>query len=277
MLEHMHAMDVLRRAGGITRTAALTRAGVARHQLRAALHAGGLVQPRKGWVALPDADPELFEAARRGVLLSCVTQAGRLGLWVLEQPERPHYAARSHGSHIVPGPGMVHWRAPLVPRAPEVLEDPVENVLLLVALCQPQEAALAIVDSALNKRLTTVSALERLEAPALGPLLSRADPYSDSGLETLFRSRLSWLRIAIRAQTHLLGRRVDFLIGDRLVVQIDGKHHSGAQRDADIRHDAALRREGYTVIRVTYSLVVHHWPEVQDMILSAISRGLHLR
>jgi very-short-patch-repair endonuclease len=62
-----------------------------------------------------------------------------------------------------------------------------------------------------------------------------------------------------------------------LIVQVDGKQHSGAQRDGDILHDAELRRQGYEVIRVTYSLVVHRWELVQEAVLSAIARGLHLR
>lgn len=277
MLEHMTIRNLLQRSGGVTRTSALMRAGISRHLLRAAFDAGEVARPRKGWVALPRADPALVEAARRGVLLSCVTRAARLGLWVRAEPDEPHYAAPHRHSHVVPGPGVVHWRTPVVPRAPELLEDPLENVLVLVSVCQPPETALAIVDSALNKGLTTIPALEQLAVPSLRALLSRATPFTDSGLETFFRSRLAWLRIPIRAQIHLLGHRVDFLIGERLVVQIDGKQHSGAQRDADIRHDELLRREGYTVIRVNYSLVIFHWPEVQEMIQSAVARGKHLR
>jgi very-short-patch-repair endonuclease len=277
MLERMTIRSALQRSGGIARTSTLTRAGINRPQLRAAFEAGEVVRPRKGWVALPEADPALLQAARRGALLSCATQAARLGLWVFAEPDEPHYAAPHRHSHVARGPGIVHWRSPVVPRAPELLGDPLENVLVLVAVCQPQETALAIIDSALNTGLTTVPALEQLAVPSLSALLRQASPFTDSGLESFFRSRLAWLRIPIHAQTHLHGHRVDFLIGERLVVQIDGKQHSRAQRDADIRHDALLRREGYTVIRVTYSLVVFHWPEVQDMILSAVARGHHLR
>lgn len=272
----MTITSFLHRSGGVTRTSALARAGISRQQLRAAFAAGEVARPRKGWVALPGADPALLQAARRGVLLSCVTQAARLGLWVLAEPDEPHYAAPRQHSHVLPGAGVVHWRAPVVPRAPEFLEDPLENVLVLVAVCQPQETALAVIDSALNTGLTTIPALEQLAVPSLSALLRQASPFADSGLESFFRSRLAWLRIPIRAQIFLHGHRVDFLIGERLVVQIDGKQHSGAQRDADIRHDELLCREGYTVIRVTYSLVVFHWAEVQDTILSSVARGLHL-
>ena len=268
---------LLRSRGGITRTSVLLRAGAAPGELRAAITKGQLLRPRKGWVALPGTDPELLTAARRGALLSCVTQAARAGLWTLAVPREPHYAPPNPHSHVVHGPGVVHWRVPPVPRAPGQLEDGIENTLVLVAECQPYETALAVVESALNRGLTSIAALELLPSPRLRALAQEATPFADSGVETIFRSRLGWLRIPIRVQTHLSGHRVDVLIGERLVIQVDGKQHSGAQRDADILHDAELRRQGYEVIRVTYSLIVHHWEEVQDAVLAAIARGLHLR
>ena len=277
MLGRVDLRTALRRANGVTRTGLLLRTGITRTELRSAFANGAVIRPRRGWVALPSADPELLAAARRGAVVSCISQARRLGLWVLAASDAPHYAAPRPDSHIVAGPGTVHWRAPPLPRPPEMLEDHPENVLALVAECQPHEAALAIIDSALNQRIASLPALERLRIPRLDDLLSEASPFADSGLETLFRTRLGWLRIAIRAQVHLLGHRVDFLLGERLVVQIDGKQHSGVQRDADILHDARLRAEGYTVIRVTYALVVHRWEDVQSLVLSAVARGLHLR
>src|SRR5690606_34658000 len=69
----------------------------------------------------------------------------------------------------------------------------------------------------------------------------RSDPFADAGTETYLRSRLRWLKLRILIQIWVAGHRVDALIGDRLVLQIDGKHHVGAQRSEDIRHDAELR------------------------------------
>ncbi|WP_232531663.1 DUF559 domain-containing protein [Microbacterium halophytorum] len=73
-----------------------------------------------------------------------------------------------------------------------------------------------------------------------------------------------------------MGHRVDLLIGERLLLQIDGAHHVDAQRRRDIEHDAALRLAGYHVIRVDYVQIVSDWPRTQDAILGAIARGLHL-
>ena len=66
------------------------------------------------------------------------------------------------------------------------------------------------------------------------------------------------------------------MIGDRLVVQIDGSHHVGSQRSADIRHDAQLMLRGYRVIRVSYHQVMFDWASVQDLIMRAVAQGHHL-
>ncbi|MGU3645208.1 endonuclease domain-containing protein [Microbacterium sp. C23T] len=79
----------------------------------------------------------------------------------------------------------------------------------------------------------------------------------------------------MRSQIWIHGHRADFLIGDRLVVQIDGGHHVGLQRAEDVAHDAALMLLGHHVIRVTYVQVIERWPDVQDLIMRAVAQGLH--
>ena len=107
-------------------------------------------------------------------------------------------------------------------------------------------------------------------------MLIEARPFADSGTETIFFTRLAWLEVAITPQVWLFGHRVDFLLGDRLVVQIDGGHHVGSQRTSDIAHDALLKLHGYHVIRIGYEQLMNGWPEVQRVILAAIGQRLHL-
>lgn len=161
-------------------------------------------------------------------------------------------------------------------RHPDALVDPIENVLALVAACQPHDSALAVFESALNKRLVSADAVRRLPIPSrMRALLDEASVFSDSGLETIFLTRLRWMRIRILAQIWVAGHRVDFLLGERLIVQIDGGHHVGAQRTSDIAHDAALTLLGYHVIRLGYEQIVRDWPAVQDLIMRAVAQGLH--
>ena len=173
---------------------------------------------------------------------------------------------------------VLHRGAPLIPRLPGALEDPLENVLGYIAECQPLEAARTVWESALNKQLITRERLGLLPLKPKGRrLLSECSPFSDSGLETLVFSRLRWMRVRVVAQAFLHGHRVDFLIGERLVLQIDGRHHVGAQRVRDNKHDALLALNGYFVIRVGYEQVIDDWPAVQHTIMTAIAQGLHLR
>lgn len=111
---------------GVARVDALRRAGVTAYALRRAREEGRIRSVRRGWVALPEADPMLVAAARRGVVLSCVTLAARKGLWVLDSSE-PHVAAPPKSGHTRTSRGVIHWSSSLVPRDPHALEDSLER------------------------------------------------------------------------------------------------------------------------------------------------------
>ncbi|MGJ0389857.1 endonuclease domain-containing protein [Microbacterium sp. CGR1] len=188
-----------------------------------------------------------------------------------------HVAASPHAARLrVPSKVVVHWSRPVVPRDPDEVVDNVVNILSLVAQCQPLETALVIWESALNKRLLDRALLEAFDLPpAARELLVRVRPFSDSGLETIVVSRLRWLNVAMLPQAWVHGHRVDLLIGERLVVQIDGATHTGAQRTSDIEHDAQLMLRGYHVLRFSYEQIMDRWPDVQAVIMEAIAQGRH--
>lgn len=273
----MDAVTALRRSKGIARTRTLHTLGVSRHHLARAMERGLVIRPRKGWVALPGTDPALLDAARMGAVLTCVTQAARLGLWDVGAP-LPHVAV-TPGHHLFRVSAVhAHWSLPVTPREPDAVEDPIENVLILSADCQPHENALAIWESALRQARVDRHTLEQLPLSARARrILGEADPFADAGTESIVSTRLRWLRLPIRRQVMILGHRVDLLIGERLVIQIDGGHHVDRQRLIDNEHDARLRLAGYHVIRVGYRQVMDDWATVQQLITSAIARGLHVR
>ncbi|MDN3495527.1 DUF559 domain-containing protein [Planococcus sp. APC 4015] len=260
---------------GVARVRTVCDRGASPYTIRAAVARGVLTRPRKGWVALATADPALVAAAEAGVVLSCATEAKRLGLWVLDAAA-PHVAAPAHSGVVRTTRSIVHWAAPVVPRHPDSLVDPIENVLALVATCLPFEDALAVWESALRKGLVDLASMRRLPlGPAARRLSEEAMPWSDSGLESFVVPRLRWMRLPIVPQAWIAGHRVDFLIGERLVLQIDGGHHVGAQREQDVAHDAQLMLLGYRVIRVGYFQVVERWHEVQEVLMRAVAQGLH--
>ncbi|GAA5207495.1 endonuclease domain-containing protein [Microbacterium kyungheense] len=270
-------IEELAKRGGVSPKRAIADAGFSTYAIGAAVESRRLISPRRGWVALPDADPYLVAAARAGVVLTCITRAKRLGLWVRSQ-DGPHVGVAPNASRLdlQNDTTVVHWANPVQQREPGALEDGILNTLAIVAECQPHEDALAVWNSALNAGLVDRQELSRLPLrPAARRLLEEATPFADSGLETYFVTRLKWLRLPIRVQIWIHGHRADALVGDRLVVQIDGGHHVGAQRAEDIAHDAALMLLGYHVIRVTYSQIVDGWHQVQDLIMRAVAQGLH--
>lgn len=269
--------DAVAAAGGIIRRSRLRSDGYTQRAIVAAVAAGSLTVVRRVWLALPGADPYLVAAARSGVVVSCVSRARRLGLWVPGAERNAHVAAHPHAGRVEVAEGTrVHRAVPVAPRDPAVLEDTIHNVLALVCACQPYESARAIVESALNKGLVQKHVL--LGLPVGTGILSvfeAASPFSDSGLETYVLTRLRWLKLRIVPQAWIEGHRVDFLIGDRLVLQIDGGHHVGRQRASDNAHDARLRHAGYHVIRVGFIDIVEDWPGVQARIMEAVALGLH--
>ncbi|MFK4762017.1 DUF559 domain-containing protein [Microbacterium sp. ZW T5_45] len=260
----------------VVRTTSLVSRGATRHSIAKAVKAGTVQRVRRGWLAGPKADPLLVSAATQGVVLTCVTQAARLGLWDVH-PSVPHVAAPRHAGRIAVA-AHVHWERPPLARHPDALADPIENTLAIVARCQPHDFALAVWNSALRAGAVDLDVLRRLPlSPAAHALIEEAEPFADSGLESIMVPRLRWLNLPLRRQIWIAGHRVDLLIGERLIVQIDGGHHVGAQRTSDIEHDAQLMLMGYHVIRVGYEQVMHRWADVQDLIMRAVAMGLHLR
>lgn len=208
-----------------------------------------------------------------------MTAARRSGLWVPAH-DGVHIAVKPTASRLGGSERLVvHWAVGPAPVARYAIADPPMNMLFHVARCMPHEDALVVWESALNKGLVDGRMLARIQwgsprAAALGEL---ATSLSDSGLETLFLSRISAFGLEVRQQVVLDGRRVDFLIGERLVVQLDGfAHHSTAhERRRDIEADARLALFGFTVLRFDWKQVIHEWSSVERTVLTAVAQGLH--
>jgi hypothetical protein len=184
---------------------------------------------------------------------------------------------RSYRTPLSPGGVEVHWIG-LDPRGSRVLVS-VAGCLTQITRCSSPEVALAVAESALHRRRITRaewrSVLE--SAPAhLRAVLADATGLSESGTESLFVFGMARAGVEVRQQVVIEGvGRVDCLIGERLVIELDSfAHHSDPM--ADRRRDAALSARGYRVLRFMYHQVVEDWPSVQAAVLAAIGRGDHL-
>lgn len=257
--------------GGVAHRDDLITAGFARSL-------GVLARINRAWYAVPGAPPVLVEAARISGRVTCVTAAEHLGLPLLYRERRLH-AHVSRGSNAIARPDrLLHRERPIAPTPQHALVAALPDVLAHVARCLPHEEALVVWEGAVKSGRVTVRQLQRIEwrrlpARALAQVVGDC---SDSILETLVASRLRGLGIEFVQQARLLGHAVDFLIGDRLVLQVDGyAHHSGAeQRHSDVEHDARLLLEGYQGLRVTYRHVVHEWDAFVAALQVALAQGL---
>jgi very-short-patch-repair endonuclease len=132
-----------------------------------------------------------------------------------------------------------------------------------------------------NKRYVTLAELRRRfeGKPRHLRILNRAVTTSESGTETLVRTRLQRRGIKLRCQVRIGGvGRVDLLVGDRLIIEVDGKEHHD-DPDAftrDRRRDLAALSRGYATIRLSYRQVMYEWPEAERQILALIRRDEHL-
>lgn len=268
---------------GIARRDEVLRAGFPVGFLRAFVRDGYARMIRRAWVALDGARADLVTAAEAGGRVSCVSLARSRGWWMPDGID-----ANLH-LHLIPGsgsarmpedwPGVLHWTKPIVPGARELTAS-VEDALAQIAICLPFDKALVLWESAARKESLAAEALRgvRWTSRAARELAEAVTGLADSGLETLVVMPLRRWGLQVRQQVVLAGRPVDVLVGDRLVLQIDGyEHHSSsAQRAKDIAHDAELRLRGYTVLRLSYGQIVHDWPAVERRIRRALAAGLHL-
>ena len=155
-----------------------------------------------------------------------------------------------------------------------------EDALLHIAACLDRDTALVLWESAARVERIAAEALRAIAWPsrAAHELAEAATGLSHSGLETLVVTPLRRWGLGVRQQIVLAGRPVDVLVGDRLIVQIDGYefHSSSAQRTKDLAHDAELRLRGYTVLRFSHAQVIHDWALVERTIRRAVAARLHL-
>ena len=283
----MNLAATVERLGGIVHRARLYESRITPDAVRASLRRGEIVRVRRDWVATVDCAPALRRAVKIGGRLTCVSAAKHLKLWTIDD-ERFHVAAPSTASRLslsLAAPGepsseLVHWSGPPVAVTTRVAIDPIENVLVAVARCQPHENAVAVIDSALNTKLARRSQLLRLAAEVGGRFaeaVADSDARADSGIETLPRLRLARRGVEMVPQVRVDAHKVDGLIGERLVLQFDGDqfHSTKEQRQRDREEDGRLILQGFTVLRYGYADVMERWDATEEQILSAMAQGLH--
>ncbi|MFC4243362.1 endonuclease domain-containing protein [Gryllotalpicola reticulitermitis] len=259
--------------------------GVSSGELKRQLERGVLVPIGRLLVARADAHPLFLHAVRMGARIACISAAKRRGLWTMSDA-RLHITPRVLNSHFRADAGRlpvrVHWtKHPIDPAGDRIPIESSRSMLMHVAQCQPLELAVVTFDSALNQGHISTEELRTLASvhgAALGRVLPHVSRLADSGLESLTRVRLRHAGIPCKEQVRIHGHRVDLMVGERLVIQLDGVQHlkDPKQLVMDREYDRLLRRMGYTVLRFSYADVVHHWDRTFGEITALLAQRAHL-
>lgn len=240
---------------------------------------------RRGWYAGSAAEPQVVRAVKAGGALSCISALRLHGLWAPKRwPDDKLHVRRSrhYARHGRESSGMPNCCIPGHAVAPVTRSVDSLPVALASAIgCLPAEATVALMDSALNKELITGEDLKRLTQSLPWPaeeLRERTDAGAQSGTESLVRQRLRARGIKLRTQVQIEGiGRVDILIGDRLVIEVDSwtYHANPVTFASDRARDRRLVARDYTVIRVTYEEVMYLWSFVERDLLAVVRADRH--
>ena len=295
--ERMTQTSLVSPTRGIFTLSELEDRGINSTRRSALLRSGDLVRIRNGWFATRNADAEQARAVRLGGRLTCASLLRQLGLWMMPD-SRLHVAVRENASRLrSPDDRRKAWRArPDVclhwsdgrwNAPPNSAVDGVKASLAQYIRCASKESAVVALDSALNGTSTGAPLISREDLTEIlstlpekyARLADLVDENAQSGLETLARLHLRSKRLRVRTQVSIAGvGRVDVLIGDRLVLELDSRsHHLGDGYEKDRARDLELFRQGFIVLRVSYRTVLYDWKSVEDAILLAVRRGDHLR
>lgn len=281
--------------GGIATRQQVIAAGGTGYALTGAVRAGLIRRVRQARYASPHALPSAVVATRVGGLLAGPSAAESYGLWS-GSDTRVHVSVGSNSSRLRTNypPSFrvaplssdrgsreirVHWlKGGAVPElGPECWRVPLSVCLRqVVEWCEP-ETAIACLDTAITSLHLSPSAIKAVFADASAAArltASSARRGSDSGLESLFRQRMSRL-LPLAQQVPIPGvGRVDFrVVGTDVLIEVDGReHHAGSDAfERDRWRDAELTARGFRVIRFSYRRIIHEWPWCERMVLAALA------
>lgn len=273
--------------GEVAERSQLITRGVRPPEISAAMRLGTIVRVRRGWFATADASDEQVAAVRIGGCLGGVTACATFGLWVPESAaihvSLPRNSSRLRSSPLPGRPVILDWtsdRPQIDPARPAWRVEPETAIAQSLRVLAADEAV-AMLDSALHRRLVSRQAMGTIlqKAPermrGIGPM---TDSRAESGIESLVRVRLQSRGITSRPQVEIPGvGRVDLLIGDRLVVEVDGRafHSSIDDFTRDRERDLTLAALGFRIIRLSYRQVILDWQASEAAILAVIDAGEH--
>ncbi len=245
--------------GGAARYGELRRLGVSEKRLRRAVHEGRVEMVGPGTYALPWAEPAVKMASRFRAHIGCVTACEHWGLPLWEDHATPHLVVPRHRSPSQRDPREM--ARVVLHRTSSPLPDrrwlPVAQAVDQAAWCTSPVGQLVLVDAALHAGILLPGDLAHCgegDDRRRRWLRRMASGTAESPPETVARVAMVTAGLSVRAQVAVPGvGRVDFVVEDALVVEIDGWAFHGSRDafEADRARDRRLLARAMPVMRFT--------------------------
>lgn len=243
-------------------------------QLRRLVASGRLERVCTGWYARPGANPDVVAARRFGGELTAHSLLRTRGVWTPHSSQL-HVRVEPNAPGRRRAPGV---RLYFLPK-PVTAEEELLTAVWALALCSPLADVVIVLDSILERGLLDREVIERFAEthPILLKAAGLMTGLSQSGGETLVRLCLVSHQVKFTLQVPIDGvGRVDILVGDRLVIEVDGReHHLGDRFTADRVRDRELIRRCYLVFRISYDMLYRDWPATEQALFEIIRSGAH--
>lgn len=245
--------------------------GMTRDAIRRAVTDGHLFHARRDNYVLGSASDAVKSAVRVGGRVDCVSCMRELSVFVLRddgrthvQIERGHHWLRSPRSRSVrlsvDGRRVVtHWRFDGAEADSAIASIPA--AVAQAVLCQDPRAAIATLDSALNKRVLApeeIGEVFELLPRRLQRLRRFIDPRAEAGAETFARLAARTLGVTVELQVEIEGvGRVDLLLDGWIIVECDSREFHGGweMQQRDRERDLAAAARGYATLRPTAKMM----------------------
>lgn len=271
----MDPSQALHRVGGAAPVRTLRQRGISRRAIDAAVSSGSVIKVRRGILAVPGAAADFVSAVTHNGRLTCVSAASHFGLWCLNSSSPLHMCCPDGASGV-----HVNHRSLTVPAHPYLPLVGLGDVLLHALRCRPLPEAVVIVESAVRRGDIALSFLfEHLEGDRNGKArtaLQQVTGCAESPIEVVARLLFVAAGFHVETQVRIEGvGRVDFLLNDSLVVEIDGAafHSDRKALRRDHRRNNSTLLNGFLILRYGYEDVMFEQEAMLDEIRLALRRG----
>lgn len=274
-------------SGGVVRRAHFIKHGFCGRDIRWAIRDGLLRRVRYGWYAHPDAHPAVLTAVRSGAVVTCVSALSHHGMWTpvwLDNDSHHVHARRTehrqnHALPVEPNVRLCRSVERDARPCPTAIDSVAEAMRTAIA-CQSEAWLTVLFESAVHNGLASVAEIQRFCGDVRskpGSAYRRCAWLSESGAESFVMLGFRRRCLGYRQQVWIGFKRVDFLIGDRLIVEVDGEefHHNPKAFEEDRKRDLQFAAWGYRVIRLTYRQVMFDLENSLDRICQAVALGQH--